>query len=75
MDTVDKALKELAELAAASWSNNAIVDRVHAVRALRAAEMSKAQAEASHAKAMRDEVCASMNITPGALVALPTDKF
>mgnify|MGYP003540864468 len=75
MDTVDKALQDLAAFAGASWSNLAIVDRVESIRALRNAEIAEAAAQARHAKAMRDEVCASMNITPGALVALPTDKF
>lgn len=71
-DKVDKALQELAEFAAASWSNDAIVDRVHAVRALRAAEFASAQEEAAHTKAMREEVCFVLGITPGALMALPT---
>lgn len=70
-DVVDKALRELAVFAAASWSNNAIVDRVEAVRVLRADELAKAQAEAEHTRAMREEVCAVLGITPGALMALP----
>jgi hypothetical protein len=74
-DAVDKALQDLAEFAAKSWSNNAIVDRVEAVRALRTAEIAKAQAEAAHAVTMRAEACAVMGITPGALVGLPTDRF
>jgi len=74
-DAVDKALQDLAAFAAASWSNNAIVDRVEAVRALRNAEIAEAAAQARHALAMRDAACSVMNITPGALVALPTDQF
>jgi hypothetical protein len=68
MDAVDKALQELAEFAAASWSNNAIVDRIEAVRTLRAAEVAAANAQAAHAQKMRDEVCVVMGITPGALM-------
>lgn len=74
-DVVDKALQELAVFAAASWSNNAIVDRIEAVRVLRKAEKAEADAQAAHALAMRNEACAVMNITPGALVALPADQF
>lgn len=71
-DKVDKALQELAEFAADSWSNSAIVDRVHAVRALRASEIDEAIAQAAHAKAMREEVCFVLGITPGALMAIPS---
>jgi len=67
-DAVDKALQDLAAFAAGSWSNNAIVDRVEAVRALRNAEIAEAAAQARHALAMRDEACAVLGITPGALI-------
>jgi hypothetical protein len=70
MDAVDKALQELAKFAAASWSNNAIVDRIEAVRALRNAEIAESAAQARHAKAMRDEACAVLGITPGAFAGL-----
>jgi hypothetical protein len=74
MDAVDKALQELAEFAAQAWSNNAIVDRIEAVRALRAAEVAAANAQAAHAQKMRDEVCMVMGITPGALMGLPNES-
>lgn len=69
-DAVDKALSDLAAFAADAWSNHAIVDRVHAVRALRNAEIAEAAAQAGHAKAMRDEACAVLGITPGAFAGL-----
>ena len=71
-DAVDAALQELAQFAACSWSNLAIVDRIKAVRALRNAEIAEAAAQAKHAKAMRDEACSVMGVTPGALVGLST---
>ena len=55
-DAVDKALADLAEFAADAWSNNAIVERVQAIRALRSAEMAWVKAETSHSNAMRDDV-------------------
>ena len=55
-DTVDKALQELAEFAADSWSNLAIVERVQAIRALRSAELARSKAETAHSNAMRDDV-------------------
>lgn len=67
-DPVDKALQELADFAAKSWSNNAIVERIEAIRKMRTAEL-------AHNIAMRKEVCAALNITPGALVALSADTF
>ena len=69
-DAVDRALQDLAEFAAETWSNHAIVDRVQAVRALRNAEIAEAEAQARHAKAMRDEACAVLGITPGAFAGL-----
>ena len=74
-DKVDKALQELAEFAADSWSNSDIVDRVHAVRAMRKSEIADAAAQARHAKAMRDEACSVLGITPGSLVGLHSDRF
>jgi hypothetical protein len=70
MDAVDIALQELAEFAAHAWSNNEIVERIEAVRALRNAEIAEAAAQALHAKAMRDEACAVLGITPGAFAGL-----
>jgi len=72
-DAVDKALQDLAEFAGWSSSNLDIVAGIQAVRALRTTEIAKAEAEAAHVLAMRKEVCASLNITPGALVALQVD--
>lgn len=72
-DVVDNALKELAVFAAGSGSNIAIVEQVNAVRALRKAERAEAAAQAAHVTAMRQEVCSVLNITPGALIALPAD--
>ena len=74
-DAVDKALQDLAEFAGWSSSNHDIVAGIQAVRTLRKAEIAEAAAQARHAKAMRDEACSVLGITPGALVALPTDKF
>lgn len=70
MDAVDKALQDLAEFTAQAWSNIEIVDRIEAVRALRNAEISEAAAQARHAKAMRDEACSVLGITPGAFAGL-----
>ena len=42
-DPVDKALQELAAFAAASWSNNAIVDGIEAVRELYKSEMAEVE--------------------------------
>lgn len=67
-DAVDRALQELAKFASTSDSNLAIVDRIEAVRALRNAEIAEAAAQAKHAKAMRDEACAVLGITPGAMI-------
>ena len=75
MDAVDRALQDLAAFAATSDSNLAIVDQIEAVRALRYAEIAEAAAQAKHAKAMRDEACAVLGITPGALVGLPSERF
>lgn len=74
-DAVDRALKDLAEFTAQAWSNNEIVERIEAVRALRKAEIAEAVAQAKHAKAMRDEACAVLGITPGALIALQVAEF
>lgn len=74
-DAVDKALQELADFAAASWSNRDIVDRVQSVRAMRKSEIAEAAEQARHAKAMRDEACSVLGITPGALVGLHSDRF
>jgi hypothetical protein len=73
-DAVDKALQDLAEFAAGSWSNNAIVDRVEAVRALRKDERAEAAAQARHSKAMRDEACSVLGITPGAFAGLASKQ-
>jgi hypothetical protein len=70
MDAVDKALQELSEFAAQAWSNNEIVERIETVRALRNAEIAEAAAQTRHAKAMRDEACAVLGITPGAFAGL-----
>jgi hypothetical protein len=69
-DAVDAALQDLAAFAAGSWSNSDIVDRIEAVRTIRAAEIAEAEAQARHAKAMRDEACAVLGITPGAFAGL-----
>ena len=74
-DAVDKALEDLADFAFDSWSNVEIVKRINAVRALHKAQQNAAESHAKHAKAMRDEACAVLGITPGALIALPTDNF
>lgn len=55
-DAVDKALQDLADFAADSWSNLAIVERVKAIRVLRSAELAWVKAETSHSNAMRDDV-------------------
>jgi len=69
-DAVDKALQDLAVRAATSWSNNDIVAGIEAVRTLRKSEIAEAAAQARHAKAMRDEACAVLGITPGAFVGI-----
>lgn len=74
-DAVDKALQDLAAFAAASWSNNAIVDRVEAVRSLRNAEIAEAAAQARHSKAMRDEACSVLGITPGAFAGMASKQL
>lgn len=61
-DAVDKALQDLAVFAADSWSNHAIVERVQAVRDLRAAELARVKAETQHANAMRDDVYWALGI-------------
>lgn len=63
-DLVDKSLQELEEFAAGSWSNLAIVERVRAVRALRAAELDGLKAQAAHANAMRNDVYWALGIKP-----------
>jgi hypothetical protein len=69
-DAVDQALQDLAAFAAGSWSNHAIVERIEALRVLRNAEIAEAAAQARHAKAMRDEACTVLGITPGAFAGL-----
>jgi hypothetical protein len=69
-DAVDIALQDLAEFTAQAWSNLEIVERIEAVRTLRNAEIAEAAAQARHAKAMRDEACAVLGITPGAFAGL-----
>lgn len=71
MDAVDKALEELADYAFDSWSNVEIVKRINVIREMHKAQQDAAESHARHARAMRDEVCAVMGVTPGALVGLP----
>lgn len=68
-DAVDKALQELAEFAADSWSNLAIVERVDAIRALRSAELARVKAETAHSNAMRDDVYWALGISSIDLVS------
>ena len=68
-DAVDKALQELAEFAADSWSNLAIVERVNAIRALRSAELARVKAETAHSNAMRDDVYWALGISSIDLVS------
>lgn len=68
-DAVDKALQELEEFAADSWSNLAIVERVKAIRTLRIAELSRVNAETAHSNAMRDDVYWALGISAVELVS------
>ena len=63
-DAVDKALQDLAEFAADAWSNNDIVERVQAIRALRSAELARLKAETAHSSAMRDDVYWALGMSP-----------
>ena len=71
MPAVDQALQALKAFAATSCSNLDIVREIDAVIALRKTEMAHAEEQAKHAKAMRDEACAVLGITPGALIGRP----
>ena len=70
-DSVDQALQALKAFAATSGSNLDIVREIDTVIALRKTEMTHAEEQAKHAKAMRDEACAVLGITPGALIGRP----
>lgn len=68
-DAVDKALQELAVFAADSWSNHAIVERVQAVRDLRAAEIARVKSETQHANAMKNDVFWALGLNSIELVS------